>query len=1192
MHRRANLLALLPFLGWVWLCSASPGWSAPPAAPDTRFTNAVVLSIANQVEFRSYGSQDWHPAYVQPSHLLLKPGDRLRTGPNSRALLRLSNLTDFPVGELTTLEIPRAESPRGIVRLLKGILYFFHRDKPGEFRVDTPTVSAVVRGTEFTVEVADNGDTKFQVLDGELEMTNDFGGLNLRRGEEGTATAGHPPRKTAVITTSMANVVQWCLYYPGVLNLDELRLPADAQSALAQSLSAYRAGALPEAVALYPARRVPASPDEKVYRAALLLAVGEVDEALSLLDSATAGAPARLSEVENLAAALKLAIAAVKRQAGQPGSEHRFDTNSATAWLADSYAEQSQFRLAAALAAARRATEIAPNFAFAWAQVAELEFGFGRAGEAQAALDRSLALSPRNAQALALKGFLLVARHQTAKAEHYFDEAILADGLLGNGWLGRGLCRIRGGDARAGVLDLMVAATLEPQRALFRSYLGKAFANAGDLQNAARELSLAKELDPNDPTAWLYSALLDEEEHRFNEGIRNLEKSSELNDNRRVYRSRLLLDQDRSVRSSSLAAIYRENGMVELSAREAAVAVTDSYANYDAHLFLANSLNALRDPTRFNLRYETAWFNELLLANLLSPVSAGTFAQSISQQEYSQFFNLKTMGLTTSTEARTDGQVREVATQFGNFKDFSYSFDVDYQHNNGTRPNNELDRLEWYSQFKFQITPADTVFLLTKYQDYHSGDNFQYYDWHGSVRTNFTYDEYQKPIVVGGYHHEWQPGIHTLVLGGRLVNDQTVQDKAVPEILVTAISNRVVGAGTELFDVNYHSQAEIYTAELNQIFQSEHQTLVFGGRFQTGQFETSNELNVTDPSLARTYYRSPAAAANVTSDFERITGYAYYTLEPLDRLFLTAGLSYDQVEYPDNFRLPPVSPGQNTTDLLGPKGAVVYNPWDWLTLRGAYSQSLGGVSLDQSYRLEPTQLAGFIQTYRSVIPESVVGSVSAPEFENYGAALDLKFKTGTYFGVQAQSLNSSVSQEAGAFRFDVPNRPILPASTRQNLDFDEQSISVYFNQLLGNMWSVGGSYQFISSELNSQFADIPVSVLKNANDTARSDLHHVGAFIRFSHPSGFFAAAEANWYLQGNTLQTHTAGSVPVTLDAPGDNFTQFNLFIGWRFPRQRGDLTLGVLNVGGSDYHLSPLNSYAELPHERVFAATLRLRF
>jgi len=50
-------------------------------------------------------------------------------------------------------------------------------------------------------------------------------------------------------------------------------------------------------------------------------------------------------------------------------------------------------------------------------------------------------------------------------------------------------------------------------------------------------------------------------------------------------------------------------------------------------------------------------------------------------------------------------------------------------------------------------------------------------------------------------------------------------------------------------------------------------------------------------------------------------------------------------------------------------------------LRGIFSRSLGGVSLDESYRLEPTQLAGFPQAFRTVISESLVGSVAAPEYE-------------------------------------------------------------------------------------------------------------------------------------------------------------------------------------------------------------------
>ena len=260
-----------------------------------------------------------------------------------------------------------------------------------------------------------------------------------------------------------------------------------------------------------------------------------------------------------------------------------------------------------------------------------------------------------------------------------------------------------------------------------------------------------------------------------------------------------------------------------------------------------------------------------------------------------------------------------------------------------------------------------------------------------------------------------------------------------------------------------------------------------------------------------------------------------------------------------------------------------------VTFRGAWTRSLGGVTLDQSYRLEPTQLAGFIQTFRSVFPESVAGSVSAAEFESYGAALDLKFKTGTYLGLQAEGLDSTANQTAGAFRLNIP---VVPYSTREHLDFNERSAGATVNQLLGRDWSFGASYKFLSSRLNTHLVDIPTSVLPSADDTSRSDLHRVSAYLRFNHPSGFFAAAEANWYSQDNQLRTHDATSTPMEMDLPSDDFTQVNLFVGWRFPRQRGDVTLGVLNIGGDDYHLNPLNSFPELPHQRVFAANFRLRF
>src|SRR5207244_13152494 len=131
--------------------------------------------------------------------------------------------------------------------------------------------------------------------------------------------------------------------------------------------------------------------------------------------------------------------------------------------------------------------------------------------------------------------------------------------------------------------------------------------------------------------------------------VGNLEKSKEVNENRRLFRSKLLLDEDQAVRGANLASVYQDAGIFtwnknvavsDWSVREASRAVNYDYANYSAHQFLANSYDALRDPTRFNLRYETVWFNELLLANLLAPVGAGSVSQDISQQEYFKMFQV------------------------------------------------------------------------------------------------------------------------------------------------------------------------------------------------------------------------------------------------------------------------------------------------------------------------------------------------------------------------------------------------------------------------------------------------------------------------------------------------------------------------------------------------------------------------
>jgi Flp pilus assembly protein TadD len=1140
--------------------NAQPATPAPAAA--TNANDAVLLTISGTVEVAPAGSTVFAPAHPgQVLHI----GDQVKSGKASRASLRLSDKSVVRLYELTTMEIkpPAPASHNDVIDVKAGATYFFNRDKPQETQFQTPSASGAIRGTEFNLVVREDGQTELTLLDGAVDLTNDQGTLQLASGEQATVTPGQAPRKTAVLNA--VNVIQWTLYYPAILEPDELQFPADLQNTLAASLAAYRSGDLLQALAEYPTNRTAVSGAERVYHAALLLAVGEVDQAQALLtDAVTETRPAAL------AAALQEMIATVKRTPFQRSGPRTL----ATEWLAGSYAVQSSGDLSFALEMASLAAEKSTNFGFAWERVAELEFGFGHTQLALRALARSLAISPRNAQALALQGFLLTAENNVAGAIPWFDRAIAADGNLGNAWLGKGLSEIHVGHREDGFRDLLMAAALEPRRSVLRSYLGKAFSDVGDDPHADRELNLARDLDPNDPTSWLYSALLKQQQNRVNQAVSDLDASEQRNDNRSVFRSRMLLDQDKAVSSANLAAIYRDLGMTDVSVREAAKAVADDYANSSAHLFLSDSYYNLLDPAQFNLRYDTVWFNELLLANILSPVGGGRLSQQVSQQDYSKLFATDGYGVASSTETRTDGMFHQTASQYGTFDDTSYALDLDYHHNNGVRVNNGLDNVFWNTTVKQQVTPEDTVMLLFQYEDYNSGDNFQYY-YQTNARPNYKFNEQQQPILVGAWHHHWSPGNDTMLLAGRLVDSQQFSDQNAPLLQIVKNPPGVPGVSainSPAFNVNYQENFEIDSIELNQIFQTERVTLSAGARYQYGIFQTQNGLV---PVGGGPFFPAPINNS-ARSLFQRETGYSYLTVKPLDNLWLTGGFAADNETYPNDFRQPPIAAGDVTRAQLGPKAALVWSPNSVATLRGIYTRSLGGVSLDESYRLEPTQLAGFPQAFRSLISESVVGSQSAPTFETLGAALDLKLASRTYAGIQVERLRSVVDQGLGDFTTPFGAFSSRVSSTDEQLHYTERTFGVSLNQLFGDNVVVGGAYKLTDSDLGYVFPSAHV-----LDQTVKARLEEVDGYALLDLPSGFFARAEVHWYGQTDT------GWNPVEAKV---SFVQENIFAGWRFYHRHAELQTGILNLGGGDYNLNPLTVYQELPRKRVF--DLRFNF
>jgi hypothetical protein len=328
-------------------------------------------------------------------------------------------------------------------------------------------------------------------------------------------------------------------------------------------------------------------------------------------------------------------------------------------------------------------------------------------------------------------------------------------------------------------------------------------------------------------------------------------------------------------------------------------------------------------------------------------------------------------------------------------------------------------------------------------------------------------------------------------------------------------------------------------------------------------------------------------------------------------------------------------------ELLSPKGGLNWDlPWN-LNLRAAYAQSLGGAYFDERIRLEPARVAGFNQTVNGFVAQSLTSPLTAPKNEVIGVVLSQKLPTQTYWGIEAQQYNTEADQVLGAFAAglepfeNAPGTPAGPGGTVVTpkpgqtgtgfLDptnlvgpvrYKEQVLRITANQLVGRDWSFGTGYQFTESELITDFPTLasgahdprsltPDKVAPQVHTKEVGQLHDAFFTVNWNHPSGWFAVAEAHWYHQdSDKFQDELVGQEMLTDGAtrnhfrvknvgmPGDDFWQINLRAGYRFWQNRGELSVGVLNLNDHDYRLNPVNYYAELPRVRTFFVNCRLNY
>lgn len=1049
--------------------------AAEPCAPQV----AQVVSMQGVIEIRRAGQTTW--TRVEQLDAGLCQGDRLRAGTGSRAALLIHPQALIRVDQNTSIEL-HVSPEETRVALDSGAVYSISRT-PRQYRVITPYMNAGVEGTEFLATLGSNY-ADVAVYEGRVaveDLVGERGAISLLHDGQAARFARGTPAVVRILVNP-SDAVQWALYYP----------PLDS-------------GALEE-FAGCEQRVAGARTSCFVGRASALLRLGRVEEAERDIVAAESMSPGS-TETLALASIIRLAknakaeaLALAQRAVSQDG-------NSSRAFLALSYALQAAFKLEEALNAASRATELQPSNTVAHARRAELLLSLGRITDAEAAALTAVQQDPVNSRARTILAFARLARFETDAAAEHLRQALVLDPSDPLPRLGLGLAAIRQGKLEQGRREIEIAVALDPQNSLLRSYLGKAYADESRDALAGVQLERAMLLDPRDPTPWFYNAIRLQALNRPGEALLDLRESIERNDNRAVYRSRLLLDQDQAARSASLARIYADLGFDELAVTEGRYALLGDPGSFSAHRFLAEAY--LQSPS-----LELARTSEVLQSQLLQPVNAAPLSPRLQQirsptlpgsgpvtpsfQEFNPLFArdrhaFSFSGTAGSADTLSDEIVYGYYSGQRSFQLGQYHHETD-----GLRVNADL-REDLYRAFYQEDLGAGT-----------------------SVQAELSYGETR----AGDTRLQFEPGsfsplqrsrvdVITVRLGARHALDPSSL------FLVSLISQR---RETSFFDavvspffrVDFDIANKVHadTGELQyQKRGSLGELIVGGGLF--GRNDKGVQINTLD------LFGPPPMVTTTPIDTTLRSGnaYAYGQLGQPSRARLVLGLSVDNLKRRD-------ASGSIEDTEVNPKLGAVLPLGTGTTLRFAAFRGMKRLPAVNA-SIEPTLVAGFNQIF---------DDLSRTVFWRYGAAVDQSWGKRYFAGLEATRRN-----------LEIPDA-IVPGTDEERVEWLHRA---YWSWLVTPRLAAGAELRAEKLERDNLPPSGPVLV------PLEIDTKALPLTLTYHTPSGLFARARASFVNQEIFSRNGLGAASRVR-----DRFSVVDLSVGMRLPGRRGLIGLEVNNL------------------------------
>jgi len=1079
--------------------------AGPGGSPDSL---AKVAATQNVVESRRAGTEAWTAA---TSNEELYANDRVRTGPSSRAAILYADDTLHRLDEKSEVEIipPRGDQG-GLLEILSGRHYFSSR-KPKQFgRVETSTVTAAIKGTEFAVDVAADGTTTITMIEGVVLASNEHGSVEVGAGERAVAEPGKAPVRSVVVRPRDA--VAWALYYPPVLGAGD-----------AERLG--RLGADGDALA----------------DAAALLATGQVEAAKERVDDVLQRVP---SEPVALSLASVMALAGGREEEARELVDRALSVGepSAAATLAASFVAQAEFDIAEAARLAEQAAGLDPEDPTALARVAELRMAQGDPGGAKLAAEEALRRSPDDARALSVLGFVELARLRPSVALSLFERALAADSGLAEAHLGLGIARLRLGDLAGGREQMQTATVLDPGNSLLRSYLGKAYYEEKRPDEAIKELDAAKRLDALDPTPWLYAAILLQNENRPVEALEELLGSIERNDNRAVYRSRLLLDEDRAVRGVDLARIFNDLGFEEAGLVSARRSADENQANHSSHLFLAGNYRA--QPF-----FASAFLSEVLQARIYQPVGANAArpdlvnASAASFNEYTALFDrprVRAIGVAAYGDTDTDLSAFDTGDLCGGVPCYTLSeiesSDLKRGQATVTTSGNRYAAALSYSQF------SDDGFRLNADDDTEVGRGF--------VQVAVTDRDTVQLNAIRGERESGDLPLRQLL------------PAVTPERLDTTETN---------FGLGWHRRLSAGSdLAVSATWNETEQSAAFIGGFQRGTATLDGpqlEVQWVKRAGRATWIGGagafdgsvelvPASGPGVEADDTFANAYGYVKLRALGPLEITVGAAVEDVESPAGL-LPPRDSNIAVADLpyekteFSPKLGLTATLGSGTTIRaGAYRRL--APFLGRLQTLEPTQVAGFNQFF-----EDVGGTRSW----NYGVGIDQQLARRVFLGASYVYRDLEVPEaycdRATEFNPFSGCAGFVP-SVIELRDNEERYLRGYLGGTVSRWIALSIGYDDWDREFDTTFVT-PTGVFQDRVRTER-----IRPEVRLFVPMGLFFRLRGTWYDQ-KVDQFDTIG-IPDRTVVQSD-FRTLDAAIGYRLPKRWGSFVIEGRNLDNEKF-------------------------